>query len=101
MKKLLLMICFSIIGTASFAQSRTLIGSCTFNKDSNNKAPTNITSIGGDIQLHHNGSFKQTGSEGSVNVWKGTGDIWVIYNNSNARNKYRFVTTGQIQTCQK
>ena len=95
------MIGFTVIGFVSFGQSRTLIGNCTFNKDSNNRAPSNTVSIGGDIQLHHNGSFRQTGSEGSVNIWKGNGDIWVIYNNSSARNKYRFVTNGQIQTCQK
>ena len=101
MRRTIFMIGFTIIGFVSFGQSRTLIGNCTFNKDANNRAPSNIVSIGGDIQLYHNGSFKQTGSEGSVNIWKGNGDIWVIYNNSNARNKYRFVTNGQIQTCQK
>lgn len=101
MKKIFSVFVFSIISLGSFGQSRSLIGNCTFTKDSNNRAPSNILSIGGDIQLYHNGSFKQTGFEGSVNIWKGTGDIWVIYNNSNARNKYRFVTNGQIQTCQK
>jgi len=101
MKSIALIILFSIVSFVSLGQSKSLIGSCSFNKDANNRAPSNILSIGGDIQLYHNGSFKQTGFEGSVNIWKGNGDIWVIYNNSSARNKYRFITTGQIQTCQK
>ena len=51
------------------------------------------------MDLYHNGSFRQTGTEGSVNIWKGDGDIWVIYRRSDARRKYKFITSGRIQTC--
>ena len=99
MKKFILLTLMSFMIFGAFAQSKTLIGRCEFYKDKNNKGPSNTVTIGGDVDLYHNGSFRQTGTEGSVNIWKGDGDIWVIYRRPDARRKYRFITSGRIQTC--
>ena len=99
MKKIILMALMSFFAMASFAQSRVLIGRCEFYKDKDNRPPSNQLAIGGDIDLYHNGSFRQTQLDGAVSVWKGDGDIWVIYRKPDARRKYRFVTSGRIQTC--
>ena len=99
MRKIILLTLVFFIVNATFSQSRVLIGRCEFYKDKDNRAPSRQLAIGGDIDLYHNGSFRQTQLDGAVNVWKGDGDIWIIYRNPGARRKYRFETSGRIQTC--
>lgn len=80
------------------AQSATLIGKCKFTGAQPGKGSS--LSIGGDVQLYHNGSFKNTSIGGGVNYYTGDGDIWIIYRNPKARSKYNFKTLkGKVQTC--
>ena len=80
------------------AQSSTLIGKCRFTGPQPGKGVS--LSIGSDVQLYHNGSFKVTTSGGGVDYYTGNGDVWVIYKNPKARTKYNFKTSnGKVQTC--
>lgn len=97
MRKNFFTILFILSVGMMFSQSATLIGRCRFEGKRPDRGSS--TSIGGDLNLYHNGSFRQTGSEGSVNIWKGEGDIWIIYHRAEARRKYKFVTNGRIQIC--
>jgi hypothetical protein len=80
------------------AQSSTLIGKCRFTGPQPGKGVS--LSIGSDVQLYHNGSFKMTTIGGGVDYYTGNGDVWIIYKNPKARTKYNFKTSnGKVQTC--
>jgi len=53
-----------------------IIGKCRFEGN----RPSNCLNYG-TLQVYHNGTVKKTGSRGGENVWKGSGDVWVIYKN--------------------
>jgi hypothetical protein len=98
MKNLFILLTILISTSFIYAQSSTTIGKCRFT----GTQPGNGTSllIGSDIQLFHNGSFKNTSIGGDVRYYTGNGDIWIIYKNPEARIKYNFKTTnGKVQTC--
>ena len=55
----------------------------------------------GVVKIWYNGTLKQTGTEGNVEIWKGTGDICVAFPRNYNGPKMRFTSTGgtvQIQT---
>lgn len=80
------------------AQSGTNIGRCKFTGPQPGKGTSLM--IGSDVQLYHNGSFRNTSIGGGVDYYTGDGDIWIIYRNPKARSKYSFKTSGgKVQTC--
>lgn len=98
MKKVLILATLLLTFVFVNAQSATLIGKCRFTGPQPGKGTSLL--IGGDVQLYHNGSFKQTSIGGGVNYYTGDGDIWIIYRNPRARSKYSFKTSnGKVQTC--
>ena len=55
----------------------------------------------GTVTIWYNGSLKQTGISGGVEIWEGTGDICVVYPKDYRGPQMRFTSTGgtvQIQT---
>ena len=55
----------------------------------------------GTVTIWYNGSLKQTGISGGVEIWEGTGDICVVYPKDYCGPQMRFTSTGgtvQIQT---
>lgn len=87
--------------SSGYANSQTgavSIGNCRFTGPEPGRGMS--LSIASDVQLFHNGSFKQTSIGGGVNYYTGDGDIWIIYRNPESRTKYNFKTTsGKVQTC--
>ena len=62
--------------------------------------PSNCLSHG-TVMIWYNGSLTQTGLEGGVEIWEGTGDICVVYPKNYKGPKMTFTSTGgavQIQT---
>lgn len=79
-------------------QSNTLIGNCRFTGPQPGKGMS--LSIGSDVQLYHNGSFRITSTGGGIDYYTGDGDIWVIYKNPKAKTRYNFKTSnGKVQSC--
>jgi hypothetical protein len=98
MKNLLFLIIMLFTFGFASAQSSTTIGKCRFTGPDPGRGSS--LSIGGDVQLYHNGSFKKTSSGGGVDYYVGDGDIWIIYKNPKARSRYNFKTSnGKVQTC--
>lgn len=57
----------------------------------------------GTVRIWYNGSLSQTGNEGGVQIWEGTGDICVVFPKNYNGPKMRFLSKGgtvQIQTLQ-
>lgn len=62
--------------------------------------PSNCLSHG-TVMIWYNGELKQTGLNGGVEIWEGTGDICVVYPKNYNDSKMRFMSKGgsvQIQT---
>ena len=71
-----------------------IIGRCTFS----GTRPSQGTIRGG-LEIMHNGGVKITSIRGGVNVWTGSGDVWVIYRSSREIGKHVFEVSGSVQTC--
>ena len=55
----------------------------------------------GTVMIWYNGTLTQTGLEGGVEIWEGTGDICVVYPKNYNGPQMRFMSKGgsvQIQT---
>ena len=55
----------------------------------------------GTVIIWYNGSLRQTGTEGNVEIWQGTGDICVVFPKNYNGRQMRFFSSGgnvQIQT---
>ena len=60
--------------------------------------PSNCLSHG-KVKIWYNGSLTQTGLEGGVEIWEGTGDICVVYPKDYDGPKMTFTSTGgTVQT---
>lgn len=70
------------------------IGKCSFS----GTRPSQGTTRGG-INVLHNGTVKITQTRGGVNVWTGSGDVAVIYNNRSEVGKHLFEVSGNVQQC--
>lgn len=69
------------------------IGRCTFK----GSRPSTSTLIRGDVNII--GDVRQTGTRGGVSVWKGDGDVWVIYKTAREVGKHEFDVSGKVQVC--
>ena len=72
----------------------TSIGKCRFE----GSKPSRGLNSGG-LQIYHNGSVRKTGIRGGKNVWSGSGDVWVIYNNRRDVGNQIFEISGKVQEC--
>ena len=55
----------------------------------------------GSVKIWYNGTLRQTGVNGGVEIWEGTGDICVVYPKNYNGPQMRFTSSGgtvQIQT---
>lgn len=55
----------------------------------------------GTVMIWYNGSLTQTGLEGGVEIWEGTGDICVVFPKDYKGPQMRFMSSGgcvQVQT---
>ncbi len=55
----------------------------------------------GGVKIWYNGSLRQTGLNGGVETWEGTGDICVVFPKNYKGRQMRFLSSGgtvQIQT---
>ena len=62
--------------------------------------PSSCMSVG-TVKIWYNGSLRQTGTEGNVEIWEGTGDICVVFPKNYNGRQMRFFSSGgtvQIQT---
>ncbi len=71
-----------------------IIGKCRFE----GKKPSS-TKIYGRMTIYHSGDVKRTGTSGAKTIWKGTGDVWVIFKSRQDVDKNEFRVTGKVQTC--
>jgi len=53
------------------------------------------------IKIFYNGSIRKSGTSGNQNIWKGTGDICVVYEKQSAIGKHIFNVDGKVQECTK
>jgi len=93
-----LMILFVFCSMLITAMADWTYGTATFKGNQ----PSSCMSIG-DVRVWYNGSLTQTGLEGGVEIWKGTGDICVVYPKNYKGPKMQFISRGgsvQIQTLQ-
>ena len=72
MKRKLLLLVFC--GLMSTAMADWTYGTASFM----GSPPSSSMSVGG-VMIWYNGSLSQTGNEGGVQIWEGTGDICVVY----------------------
>ena len=78
------------------ASANVTMGRCSF---SGNTPPSKNTM--GTMQVWHNGTLTQTGTQGTQQIYevKG-GDVWVIYGDYGQKDRYVF-RGGSVQTCDK
>lgn len=69
------------------------IGRCSFKGD----RPSSATLIRGNVNII--GNVRQTGTRGGVNLWKGDGDVWVIYKSASEMGKHEFDVSEKVQSC--
>lgn len=80
------------ISTSIF--SDTLIGRCTFN----GQKPRYCTSIG-TMTVYHSGDFKIKSISGKFDCYDGTGTIWIVFHSKKSAETFKFIGTGNVQTC--
>lgn len=97
MKSFFLMISFiCILGYGVHLMADTQIGRCRFY----GKKPSHgLTS--GTMTIYHSGDLRRTGTRGKVNIWKGTGAVWVIFGRTQDQELNHFEINGALQTCRK
>jgi len=96
MKRLMILLVFC--GMLVTAMADWTYGTASFKGDQ----PSSSMSIG-DVRVWYNGSLTQKGTEGSVEIWEGTGDICVVFPKNYKGPKMKFTSSGgsvQIQTLQ-
>ena len=94
MKRLLLLFVFA--GLMLIAMADRTYGTAYFQ----GSQPSNCLSHG-TVMIWYNGELKQTGLNGGVEIWEGTGDICVVYPKNYRGPQMRFTSKGgtvQIQT---
>lgn len=94
MKRLLLLFVFA--GLMLTAMADWTYGTAYFQ----GSQPSNCLSHG-TVMIWYDGELKQTGLNGGVEIWEGTGDICVVYPKNYNGPKMRFTSKGgsvQIQT---
>ena len=106
MKRLMLL--FALCGMMTAAMADWTYGTAYFQ----GSQPSNCLSHGtvmiwydgeshGTVMIWYDGELKQTGLNGGVEIWEGTGDICVVYPKNYNGPKMRFTSKGgtvQIQT---
>ena len=94
MKRVMLLFAFLSIMTVSMAD-------WTYGTDSfKGNQPSSCMTVG-TVIIWYNGSLTQTGIEGNVEIWQGTGDICVVFPKNYNGRQMRFFSSGgnvQIQT---
>ena len=68
------------------------IGKCYFDGDE----PSKCFSFG-TVTIYHNGTVNKTASRGDVNIWEGSGDVWVILGRPQDVGKNEFKVSGRVQ----
>lgn len=94
MKRVMLLFAFLSIMTVSMAD--WTYGTASFKGNQ----PSSCMSVG-TVKIWYNGSLRQTGTEGNVEIWQGTGDICVVFPKNYNGRQMRFFSSGgnvQIQT---
>ena len=94
MKRVMLLFAFLSIMTVSMAD--WTYGTASFKGNQ----PSSCMSVG-TVKIWYNGSLRQTGTEGNVEIWEGTGDICVVFPKNYNGRQMRFFSSGgtvQIQT---
>lgn len=79
---------------ASLSLANTTIGNCHFNGE----RPDHVITTNGMI-LHYEEDLEMTGVVGKFNVWEGTGNVWVVFTDSESYRKNAFIVKGNLQTC--
>ena len=92
MKKILFL--FAFCGVMTTAMADWTYGTAYFS----GSQPSNCLSHG-TVMIWYNGELKQTGLNGGVEIWEGTGDICVVYPKNYDGPKMTFTSTGgSVQT---
>lgn len=94
MKRKMLLLAFC--GLMSTAMADWTYGTAYFK----GSQPSSCMSVGG-VMIWYSGSLSQTGNEGGVQIWEGTGDICVVFPKNYNGPQMRFLSKGdtvQIQT---
>lgn len=94
MKKILFLMTFC--GVMATALADWTYGSAYFT----GSQPSSCLNHGG-VMIWYDGDLKQTGNNGGVEIWEGTGDICVVYPKDYDGPQMRFTSKGgtvQIQT---
>lgn len=94
MKRVMLLVVFC--GMLFSAMADWTYGTASFKGNQ----PSSSMNVGG-VMIWYSGSLSQTGNEGGVQIWKGTGDICVVFPKNYNGPKMNFLSSGgtvQIQT---
>ncbi len=62
--------------------------------------PRSISSYSA-MDIYHNEPIRITGTESGVNIWKGTGDVLVVFAKPEQERQNTFLVNGFLQTCRK
>ncbi len=73
-------------------EKETRIGKLTFT----GYQPSRHLEVGG-VEIYHNGSLENLGTEDGITYWKGDGDVWVIYHEPSEMPKHNFKIHGRLQ----
>lgn len=94
MKRLLLL--FALLGVLTVSMADWTYGTASFKGNQ----PSNSMTVG-TVKIWYNGTLTKTGTQGTVEIWKGTGDICVVFPKNYSGPQMRFSSSGgtvQIQT---
>lgn len=73
-------------------KKETKIGKLTFT----GYQPSHHMKVEG-IEIYHNGSLVNHGTEEGITYWEGDGDVWVIYHDPGEMAKHNFKIHGRLQ----
>ena len=90
------MLLFAFLSIMTVSMADWTYGTASFKGNQ----PSSCMSVG-TVKIWYNGSLRQTGTEGNVEIWQGTGDICVVFPKNYNGRQMRFFSSGgtvQIQT---
>ena len=90
------MLLFAFLSIMTVSMADWTYGTASFKGNQ----PSSCMSVG-TVKIWYNGSLRQTGTEGNVEIWQGTGNICVVFPKNYNGRQMRFLSSGgnvQIQT---
>ena len=83
------MLLFAFLSIMTVSMADWTYGTASFKGNQ----PSSCMTVG-TVIIWYNGSLRQTGTEGNVEIWQGTGDICVVFPKNYNGRQMRFFSSG-------